>query len=180
MACASRKPPGIELHHGFKHNPVGSGPAPSAHTETDKSTIEIGKMSVGANRRTISWRFSLIADRKDHPLLTTLLYAFDEIGIHEKWRIQILCVMREGPVRLGQLGWLIPSASKEVLTESLRNLESAGLVVRTDMSRQVRHVGYDLAESSKLATYELLDSLAKWGEVYNVPRRRHPWRPVIS
>jgi DNA-binding HxlR family transcriptional regulator len=66
-----------------------------------------------------------------------------------KWRIQILCVMREGPVRLGQLGRRIPSASKKVLTENLRNLESAGLIVRTDMSRQVRHLEYDLAEASK-------------------------------
>ena len=64
-----------------------------------------------------------------------------------KWRIQILCVMRDGPVRLGQLGRRIPTASKKVLTENLRNLESAGLIVRTDMSRQVRHVEYDLTVS---------------------------------
>ena len=93
-----------------------------------------------------------------------------------KWRIQILCVMREGPVRLGQLGRRIPSASKKVLTENLRNLESAGLIVRTDMSRQVRHVEYDLAEASKSATHELLDYLAKWGELYDLPRRQQPGR----
>jgi len=91
-----------------------------------------------------------------------------------KWRIHILCMMRDGPVRLGQLGRRIPTASKKVLTENLRNLESAGLVVRTDMSRQVRHVEYDLAEASKSATHELLDHLAKWGEVYDHPRRRPP------
>jgi DNA-binding HxlR family transcriptional regulator len=91
-----------------------------------------------------------------------------------KWRIQILCVMREGPVRLGQLGRRIPSASKKVLTENLRNLESAGVVVRTDMSRQVRHVEYDLAEASKFAMHELLDHLAKRGELYDLPRRQPP------
>jgi DNA-binding HxlR family transcriptional regulator len=83
-----------------------------------------------------------------------------------KWKIQILCLMREGPVRLGQLGRLIPSASKKVLTENLRKLESAGLVIRTDMSGQIRHVEYDLAEFFKLGTYELLDHLSKWGDVY--------------
>jgi DNA-binding HxlR family transcriptional regulator len=82
--------------------------------------------------------------------------------------------MREGPVRLGQLGRRIPAASKKVLTENLRNLESAGLIVRTDMSRQVRHVEYDFAEASKLATHELLDHLAKWGELYDPPKRQSP------
>lgn len=38
-----------------------------------------------------------------------------------KWKMQIFCVIRSGPVRLGQLARLIPSASKKVLTE-----ESAG------------------------------------------------------
>jgi hypothetical protein len=65
-----------------------------------------------------------------------------------KWRIQILCVMRVGPVRLGQLGRLIPSASKKVLAENLRNVE------------------YDLAEPVKAATYQLLDQLARWGDEY--------------
>lgn len=97
-----------------------------------------------------------------------------------KWRIQILCVMREGPVRLGQLGRRIPLASKKVLTENLRNLESAGLVVRTDMSRQVRHVEYDLAETSKLATHELLDHLAKWGENYDPLRRQPPKKAATA
>ena len=36
-----------------------------------------------------------------------------------KWRIQILCVMGEGPTRLGQLARLIPSASKKVLAQNL-------------------------------------------------------------
>jgi DNA-binding HxlR family transcriptional regulator len=95
-----------------------------------------------------------------------------------KWRIQILCVMREGPVRLGKLGRLIPSASKKVLTENLRKLESAGLVIRTDMSGQIRHVEYDLAESFKLGTHELLDHLAKWGDVYDAARLVQLRRPI--
>ncbi|WP_433973019.1 winged helix-turn-helix transcriptional regulator [Tunturiibacter lichenicola] len=83
-----------------------------------------------------------------------------------KWRIQILCVMRKGPVRLGRLGRMIPSASKKVLTENLRKLESAGLISRTDLGGQIRHVEYDLVEPVKLGTYQLLDSLAQWQTVY--------------
>ena len=80
-----------------------------------------------------------------------------------KWRIQILCVMRVGPIRLGQLGRLIPSASKKVLAENLRKLQSAGLIVRNDLSSHILHVEYDLAEPVKAATYQLLDQLARWG-----------------
>src|SRR5580698_10598572 len=90
-----------------------------------------------------------------------------------KWRIQILCVMRVGPVRLGQLGRLTPSASKKVLAENLRKLQSAGLIVRNDLSSHVLHVEYELAEPVKAATYELLDQLAKWGDVYEGAGSNH-------
>jgi DNA-binding HxlR family transcriptional regulator len=74
--------------------------------------------------------------------------------------------MRSGPVRLGPLGRSIPSASKKVLTENLRKLESAGLIRRTDLGGRIRHVEYDLVERVKLRTYQLLDSLAEWQTVY--------------
>ena len=93
-----------------------------------------------------------------------------------KWRIQILCVMRDGPIRLGQLGRLIPSASKKVLAENLRKLQSAGLIVRNDLSNHILHVEYDLAEPVKAATYELLDQLAKWGDAYEGLDSNHPKR----
>jgi DNA-binding HxlR family transcriptional regulator len=82
-----------------------------------------------------------------------------------KWRIQILCVMRDGPVRLGRLGRAIP-ATRKVLTENLRKLESAGLITRTELGGRIRHVEYDLVEPVKLGTYRLLDSLAEWQNVY--------------
>ncbi|WP_353067622.1 winged helix-turn-helix transcriptional regulator [Tunturiibacter psychrotolerans] len=85
--------------------------------------------------------------------------------------------MRDGPVRLGQLGRRIPTASKKVLTENLRNLESAGLVVRTDKSRQVRHVEYDLAEASKSATHELLDHLGNGERFMTFPGGGVRWSP---
>jgi DNA-binding HxlR family transcriptional regulator len=73
--------------------------------------------------------------------------------------------MRRGPVRLGQLGRLIPTASKKVLAENLRRLEASGLVIRTDLSRQVLHVEYRLAEPIQAETYMVLDRLAEWAEL---------------
>lgn len=40
-----------------------------------------------------------------------------------KWRVEILCAMRSGPVRVGQLSRLIPGASKKMLAQNLRRLE---------------------------------------------------------
>ena len=91
-----------------------------------------------------------------------------------KWRIQILCVMRGGPTRLGQLARLIPSASRKVLTENLRKLQCSGVIVRNDLSSHILHVEYDLAEPVKAATYELLDQLAKWGDAYEAAGAKHP------
>jgi DNA-binding HxlR family transcriptional regulator len=43
-----------------------------------------------------------------------------------KWRVEILCAMRSGLVRVGQLPRLIPGASKKMLAHNLRRLEVDG------------------------------------------------------
>ena len=65
--------------------------------------------------------------------------------VQGKWKMQILCSIRSGPVRLGQLRRELRTASKKVLTENLRELEDAGLVVRRDLGGSVRHVEYDFS-----------------------------------
>ena len=80
-----------------------------------------------------------------------------------KWRVQILCALRSGPIRLGQLARLIPGASKKKLTQNLRQLEADGIVVRTDMSDLVLHIEYEFNENTKEGVCELLDYLAIWG-----------------
>lgn len=42
--------------------------------------------------------------------------------LKKKWTVQILCAMREQPVRLSELRRLFPLASKEVLLSNLRSL----------------------------------------------------------
>jgi DNA-binding HxlR family transcriptional regulator len=85
---------------------------------------------------------------------------------HTKWRIQILCAMRSGPVRLGQLARLIPGASKKMLTQNLRQLEADGIVVRRDMSDLVLHVEYELSDSEREGVCALLDHLEQWGNLH--------------
>ena len=83
-----------------------------------------------------------------------------------KRKIEILCILRTGPVRLGELTRLVPSASKKVLTENLRQLEEAGIVVRRDMSGNVRHIEYELTEGLQLATHSMLDELRSFGDTH--------------
>jgi DNA-binding HxlR family transcriptional regulator len=66
-----------------------------------------------------------------------------------RWRIEIVCAMRMGPVRLRQLARRIPGASKRVLTDNLGKMEDSNLIVRTDLSGLVRQVEYDLIASVK-------------------------------
>jgi DNA-binding HxlR family transcriptional regulator len=86
--------------------------------------------------------------------------------LHGKWRVHILCAMRCGPIRFGQLARTIPRASKKVLTQNLRDLEAAGIIMRTDFSDVVLHIEYELKEDVKDSILALLDHLAEWGNAY--------------
>jgi DNA-binding HxlR family transcriptional regulator len=84
-----------------------------------------------------------------------------------KWRVQILCAMRIGPVRLGQLVRLIPNGSRKMLVQNLRSLESAGVVVRRDLSDVLLHVEYNLEPSFRESICLLMDELSNWGGLYS-------------
>jgi len=96
-----------------------------------------------------------------------------EVLLQGKWRLHILCAMRSGPVRLGQLARLIPAASKKMLTQNLRKLEGNGIVVRRDLSKTVLHIEYDFDDSARDEVCALLDALVAWGDF----RLRHHTMP---
>lgn len=82
-----------------------------------------------------------------------------------KWRIPILCALQGGPVRLGQLVRLMPTASKKVLAENLRQLQDDGMLVRTDLSETLLHVEYDYSEGFRATMTAVLMTLAVVGEL---------------
>lgn len=89
-----------------------------------------------------------------------------ELLLQGKWKLQILCSMCAGPVRLGQLARLVPGASKKMLTQNLRKLEADGIVLRTDLSDVVLHVEYDLNPVLRDSIADILNQLAKWSDEY--------------
>jgi DNA-binding HxlR family transcriptional regulator len=83
--------------------------------------------------------------------------------------MHILCAIRSGPVRLGQLRRALGQASKKVLTENLRELEEAGSVIRRDYGGSVRHVEYDFSDEMRPQIQSMLDHLAAFGETFCAP-----------
>lgn len=51
--------------------------------------------------------------------------------INGKWKLLILKVLSQGPVRYGVIKERIPKVSAKVLTQQLRELERDGLIART-------------------------------------------------
>jgi len=78
-----------------------------------------------------------------------------EVLFQGKWKLQILCAMRSGPVRLGQLARIVPGASKKMLTQNLRQLEADGIVVRKDMSDLVLHRGRGCFKLAGIGGYSI-------------------------
>jgi DNA-binding HxlR family transcriptional regulator len=89
--------------------------------------------------------------------------------IQGKWKIPILLRLEQGPARLGQLRRLLPQASKKVLTQHLRGMETNGLIVRTDLSDSVPHVEYALSPPLGIAVLHLISALAQWSLLYGKP-----------
>ena len=96
-----------------------------------------------------------------------------EIFLQGKWRVHVLWNLRHGPVRIGQLGRLIPGASKKVLAQHLRRLEADGIVVRKDMSDIVLHIEYELSSAYRDLVCDLLDQLSESGAIYLAKSGKH-------
>jgi DNA-binding HxlR family transcriptional regulator len=86
--------------------------------------------------------------------------------LQAKWMIEILCAVRERPVRLSELKRKFPLASKKALTARLRYLEAARIVQRRDLSGAVLHVEYSLTDNIQTPLGTLLDSFAEWGKLH--------------
>lgn len=80
-----------------------------------------------------------------------------------KWTSLILLELNNGPKRFNELGRTLPDISKRMLTQSLRDLERDGMVLRTVFDTKPPSVEYQLTElgQSFIAPFsEILD----WAE----------------
>ena len=81
-----------------------------------------------------------------------------------KWKPIILYSLIDGSVRFGKLAAYIPSISRKVLTEQLRELERDGLIRRVEFAEIPPRVEYSLTQLGETAI-PLLNAMCKWGRV---------------
>jgi DNA-binding HxlR family transcriptional regulator len=84
-------------------------------------------------------------------------FAIDVLG--GKWKTVILAYLKERPMRYSELRKLLPELSDKVLTDRLRDLGDAGLVVRRKATRSDVYVLSARGESLRA----ILSGLYEWG-----------------
>ncbi|MEZ3532783.1 MAG: helix-turn-helix transcriptional regulator [Muribaculaceae bacterium] len=79
-----------------------------------------------------------------------------------KWSMLILCVLAEnGATRFNEIGKALPDISPKVLAETLRNLESDGLISRTLYAEIPPRVEYALTDLGN-SLMPVIRSLISW------------------
>jgi DNA-binding HxlR family transcriptional regulator len=98
-------------------------------------------------------------------------------AIAGKWKIEILCVLIDGPLRFGQLRRALPGITQHMLTAQLRELADSGLLTRTAFAEVPPRVDYELTKAA-YALLPVFRSLRDWAEQYggtlNAPKASKP------
>lgn len=95
----------------------------------------------------------------DCPVATTVQL------IGSKWKLLILRNLLARPWRFNELRASLEGISQKVLTNSLRELEADGIVVRTVFPEVPPRVEYSLSELGETMR-PVLDAMQRWGEDY--------------
>ncbi len=80
-----------------------------------------------------------------------------------RWKPIILFTLMGGPVRFGKLTVFIPTVSKKMLTEQLRELENDMLISRKVFGETPPRVEYSLTEKGR-TLIPIMESMCQWGK----------------
>ena len=88
-----------------------------------------------------------------------LAAALDLVG--DRWTLQIVAALLEGPRRFNEVAEAVPRVAPNVLSARLRHLEATGLLVARPYSTRPPRLRYELtARGTGLAS--VIDALARW------------------
>lgn len=87
--------------------------------------------------------------------------AIDVVG--GKWKLHLMWVLGAGPQRFGRIRRMLTGVSEKVLTENLRQLETAGVVRREVYPEVPPRVEYSLTELGEDLA-RALRPLEEWGD----------------
>jgi DNA-binding HxlR family transcriptional regulator len=82
-----------------------------------------------------------------------------------RWTPKILFSLKERPYRHGQLRRQLGSISQRMLTKTLRNLESAGLIARRVAQSKAIAVEYSLTQLGRTIIAPL-GAMCRWAKLY--------------
>ncbi|WP_414463152.1 winged helix-turn-helix transcriptional regulator [Hyphomicrobium sp. DY-1] len=85
--------------------------------------------------------------------------------VADKWTLLVMPALRRGRMRNGELMRLVEGVSQKMLTQTLRALESNGLVRRIDRMEVPPHVEYELTELG-LSLADAMRKLDSWVETH--------------
>jgi DNA-binding HxlR family transcriptional regulator len=88
-------------------------------------------------------------------------YAFQRIG--GKYKGRILWVLKDGFLRYGELKRVIVGVTPKMLTQTLKELESDGLILRKVYLEVPPKVEYSLTETGK-ELIPVISQMRSWGE----------------
>lgn len=91
-------------------------------------------------------------------------YTIEMIG--GRWKTIILYMLKDEPLRFGQLKKMLPLITEKMLAQQLKQLEVDRLVVRDAKEIVPPHVEYYLSVSGK-TLLPILTSMAEWGRIHN-------------
>jgi len=80
-----------------------------------------------------------------------------------KWKPIILCHLKHGRMRTGELRRAIPNITQKMLTQQLRELEDDGIVLRKVYNQIPPKVEYSLTDYGH-SLNKILEDLCVWGE----------------
>ncbi|MGA7318612.1 MAG: winged helix-turn-helix transcriptional regulator [Silvibacterium sp.] len=81
--------------------------------------------------------------------------------IQSKWAFRILTQLQHGPTQLSQLRSTLPPESRKKLTQYLRELERASLIVADDRSGRMSQARYSLSDPLGIAAVHLINALTE-------------------
>ncbi|WP_227939786.1 winged helix-turn-helix transcriptional regulator [Alkalihalobacillus deserti] len=87
--------------------------------------------------------------------------AMDLLG--KKWTGLIIRVLLDGPKRFKDIKAQIPDMSDRILTERMKELEQADIIVRNVFPEKPVRIEYVLSEKG-LALRPVIESIQSWGE----------------
>src|SRR5512134_3672383 len=81
--------------------------------------------------------------------------------IGSKWSMLLMCILRDGPARTGELARRAGGISQKMLTQTLRELERHGLVHRHDYREVPPRVEYSLTRLGTSLS-DLIQQIEGW------------------